>query len=260
VKHLETMFSQHAAAVEGNDGDTDKSEKKAEDPAGPNTGGLSLYIAACLNMDMVGRLQEKLVLQGIGSSAAWQKIIEQANVPLGLALTLQDDSYLPTDASVFFLHGVPILSAFTGNHSEYHTPRDTPEKLNYEGIAKVANLMSLVCRYLIAAEQAPIYVAQERPKDSQRRAALRAYLGTVPDYAQSDVMGVMLSGVAKGGPAEVAGVKGGDVIVKLAGKAIENIYDYTYAIEALKSGQETEIAVLRDGKEVTLKVTPGSRD
>ena len=101
-------------------------------------------------MDMVGRLQDKLVLQGVGSSAAWQKIIEQANVPLGLPLTLQDDSYLPTDASVFFLHGVPILSAFTGNHSEYHTPRDTPEKLNYEGIAKVANLMSLVCRYLIA--------------------------------------------------------------------------------------------------------------
>ena len=260
VKSLETLFSQHAAAVEGSNGGADEPEKKADDIAGPNTGGLSLYIAACLNMDMVGRLQEKLVLQGIGSSSAWQKIIEQANVPLGLSLTLQDDSYLPTDASVFFLHGVPILSAFTGNHGEYHTPRDTPEKLNYEGIARVANLMSLVCRYLIATEQPPIYVAQERPKEGQRRAALRAYLGTVPDYAQSDVKGVMLSGVAKGGPAEVAGVKGGDVIIKLAGKAIENIYDYTYAIEALKSGQETDITVLRAGKEIAMKMTPGSRD
>ena len=103
-------------------------------------------------------------------------------------------------------------------------------------------------------------MAQDRPKDGQRRAALRAYLGTVPDYAQSDVKGVMLSGVAKGGPAEVAGVNGGDVIVKLAGKTIENIYDYTYAIEALKSGQETEITVLRDGKEIAMKLTPGSRD
>ena len=260
VKSLETMFSQHAATADGSDGDADSPEKKADDLAGPNTGGLSLYITACLNMDMVGRLQEKLVLQGIGSSAAWQAIIEQANVPLGLSLTLQDDSYLPTDASVFFLHGVPILSAFTGNHSEYHTPRDTPEKLNYEGIAKVANLISLVCGHLIATEQSPVYIAQERPKDGQRRAALRAYLGTVPDYAQSDVKGVMLSAVAKGGPAEVAGIKGGDVIVKLAGKAIENIYDYTYAIEALKSGQQTDITVLRAGKEVSMKVTPGSRD
>ncbi|MDA1229550.1 MAG: M28 family peptidase [Planctomycetota bacterium] len=266
VKNLETMFSQHAASAEGNDADADsgsdadQSAKKPNDLTGPNTGGLSLYIAACLNMDMVGRLQEKLVLQGVGSSAAWQKIIERANVPLGLSLTLQDDSYLPTDAQVFFLHGVPILSAFTGNHSEYHTPRDTPEKLNYEGIATVANLMNLVCRNLIAAEHSPVYVAQERPKDGQRRASLRAYLGTVPDYAQSDVKGVMLSGVARGGPAELAGVKGGDVIVKLAGRKIENIYDYTYAIEALKSGQETEITVQREGKDVALKVIPGSRD
>ena len=260
VKNLETMFSQHAAAVQVDEPSDDHPTTKADESTGPNTGGLNLYIAACLNMDMVGRLQEKLVLQGIGSSPAWQKLIEQANVPLGLSLTLQDDSYLPTDAQVFFLHGVPILSAFTGNHSEYHTPRDTPEKLNYEGIAKVANLLSLVCRKLITADHSPVYMAQERPKDGQRRASLRAYLGTVPDYAQSDVKGVMLSGVAKGGPAEVAGVKGGDVIVKLAGRKIENIYDYTYAIEALKSGQETEIAVQRDGKEVSLKVTPGSRD
>lgn len=261
VKNLETMFSQHAAAaVQGDESSDDQSNTRTDESTGPNTGGLNLYIAACLNMDMVGRLQEKLVLQGIGSSSAWQKLIEQANVPLGLSLTLQEDSYLPTDAQVFFLHGVPILSAFTGNHSEYHTPRDTPEKLNYEGIANVANLMSLVCRHLIAADHSPVYMAQERPKDGQRRASLRAYLGTVPDYAQSDVQGVMLSGVAKGGPAEVAGVKGGDVIIKLAGRKIENIYDYTYAIEALKSGQETEIAVLRDGNEVSLKVTPGSRD
>ncbi len=260
VKNLETMFSQHAAVVQGDKPSDDQPTTKADESTGPNTGGLNLYIAACLNMDMVGRLQEKLILQGIGSSPAWQKIIEQANVPLGLSLTLQDDSYLPTDAQVFFLHGVPMLSAFTGNHGEYHTPRDTPEKLNYEGITKVANLMSLVCRNLIAADHSPVYMAQDRPKDSQRRASLRAYLGTVPDYAQSDVKGVMLSGVAKGGPAEVAGVKGGDVIVKLAGRRIENIYDYTYAIEALKSGQETEITVLRDGKEVAMKVTPGSRD
>jgi S1-C subfamily serine protease len=158
------------------------------------------------------------------------------------------------------MHGVPILSAFTGNHGEYHTPRDTPEKLNYEGISKIANLMMLVCRQLISDEQPPQYVAQERPKDGQRRALLRAYLGTVPDYAQTDVKGVQLSGVAKGGPAEKAGVKGGDVIIKLAGKKIENIYDYTYAIEALKAGQEVELVVTREGKEVVVKVVPGSRD
>lgn len=266
VKQLETMFSQHAAAAggEATEETDDKSEqaeaKKKDVESGPNTGGLHLYIAACLNMDMVGRLQEKLVLQGLGSSSSWQRIIEQANVPLGMPLTLQQDSYLPTDASVFFLHGVPILSAFTGNHGEYHTPRDTPEKLNYEGISQVARLMDTVLTNLISRKKMPDYVMQEKPKDGQRRANLRAYLGSIPDYAESDTKGVLLSGVAKGGPASQAGVKGGDVIVKLAGKPIENIYDYTYAIEALKIGQEVEIQVLRNGKTIPLKVTPGSRD
>jgi Tol biopolymer transport system component len=183
VKSLETLFSQHAAAAEtaapprtpdsaapksSESGPAEPAAPKQDPLSGPNTGGLNLYIAACLNMDMVGRLQERLVLQGIGSSPAWQSLVERANVPLGLNISLQNDSYLPTDASVFFLHGVPILSAFTGNHGEYHTPRDTPEKLNYEGISRIGQLMSLVCRQLISMDQAPRYAAQERPKDGER--------------------------------------------------------------------------------------------
>ena len=265
VKQLETMFSQHAAALtegdnEGSQDPVDESTRKSGDTSGPNTGGLSLYISACLNMDMVGRLQEKLVLQGVGSSGVWRKMIEQVNSRLGLPVTLQNDSYIPTDASVFFMHGVPILSAFTGTHGEYHTPRDTPEKLNYEGITETAEFMATICRLLIQSDRAPEYVAQTRPEDGQRRANLRAYLGTIPDYAESDVKGVLLSGAAKGGPADKAGIKNGDVIIGLAGKPIENIYDYTYAIEALKIGQEVEVVISRNGKSITLKITPGSRD
>jgi S1-C subfamily serine protease len=86
-----------------------------------------------------------------------------------------------------------------------------------------------------------------------------AYLGTVPDYAQGDIQGVLLSGVAKEGPAMKAGVKAKDIIIELAGKKVENIYDYTYAIEALRVGQETEIVVKRGEETLRLKVTPLSR-
>ena len=268
VNELEKKFSQHAAAVSGpaDNKDADSTDAEATDDEVTkqddeiNTGGLHLYIAACLNMDMVGRLQEKLVLQGIGSSNDWKPLIEQINVSLGIPLTLQDDSYIPTDASVFFLHGVPILSAFTGNHGEYHTPRDTPEKLNYEGISEVAKLMTAVCVDLVGERKMPKYVMQEKPKNQELRASLRAYLGTVPDYVEPNIKGVLLSGVAKNGPASKAGIKGGDIIVEVAGKKIENIYDYTYAIEALKIGQEITIVVQRNAKRVNLKVTPGSRD
>ena len=211
-------------------------------------------------MDMVGRLRESLVLQGVGSSPMWKGLIERRNVPVGLPLTLSDDSYIPTDASVFFSRRVPILSAFTGSHEDYHTPRDTADKLNYEGIAKTARLMSLIATTLAKSDDPIAYREQTKPEDGQRRANLRAYLGTIPDYAQTDVQGVKLSGVSGGGPAAEAGVTGGDVITSLAGQKIENIYDYTYAIEALKIGEPVSITVERDGESVEMTVTPGSRD
>jgi S1-C subfamily serine protease len=89
---------------------------------------------------------------------------------------------------------------------------------------------------------------------------MRVYLGTVPDYSQDGIEGVKLSGVSAIGPAAKAGLLAGDVIVKLAGKEIKNIYDYTFVMGVLKIGLETEIEVQRTGKRAVLKITPGSRD
>jgi Tol biopolymer transport system component len=223
-------------------------------------GGESIYpaVAAYLNMDMVGRLDKQLILQGIGSSSIWRREIERRNAPVGLPVTLQDDSILPTDASSFYMRGVPILSAFTGAHREYHTPRDTPEKLNYEGAAQIARFMGLVARGLAASETPPDYL-QQSAKQITTGGRLRVYLGTIPDYAE-EVQGVMLSGVGKDGPADKAGAKSRDVIVELAGKKIENIYDYTHAIEGLKIGQPVKMTVIRNGERVLLEITPTSRD
>ena len=208
---------------------------------------------------MVGRLRENLVLQGIGSSPVWKSEIERRNAVVGLPITLQSDSYLPTDASTFFLKGIPILSAFTGSHSEYHTPRDTPELINYEGAAKIAKLMGLITRAVATSESIPEYTEQNAPENQGARAAMTAYLGSIPDYAQGDIKGVLLSGVSKEGPAAKAGVQAKDIVIELAGRKVENIYDYTYAIEALKVGQETEVVVKRGDQTIRMKVTPQSR-
>ena len=95
-------------------------------------------VAAYLNMDMIGRLDENLYLQGTGSSPVWTREIERRNVPLGLSIVTSGDSYLPTDATPLYLKGVPVLSAFTGAHSDYSTPRDTADKINYAGTEKIA--------------------------------------------------------------------------------------------------------------------------
>ena len=67
-------------------------------------------------------------------------------------------------------------------------------------------------------------------------------------------------GFARGGPADKAGLKGGDVIVEFGGQQIANIYDYTYALDAVKIGEPVEVVVLRDGEQVTLTVTPEARN
>ncbi|MFQ5738941.1 MAG: M28 family peptidase [Acidobacteriota bacterium] len=237
-------------------------ETYSHDPHTSPDGADSLRsaVAAYLNMDMIGRLDRSLSLQGVGSSSIWMSEIERRNAPVGLSIVTHRDSYLPTDATSFYIKGVPVLSAFTGTHEDYHTPRDQAEKLNYEGAARVARFMALMARSLATREEVPDYVAQAKPEGTGSRAGLRAYLGTIPDYAQGDGKGLRLSGVAKNGPAEKAGVRGGDRIVELAGRKIENIYDYTYAIEALKIGATVEIVVLRGERRLRFQITPGSRE
>ncbi len=217
-----------------------------------------LNVIAALNMDMVGRLEDKLVLQGIGSSPWWAKAVESKNALVRLPVTLSDDTDLPTDATSFYQAGVPILSAFTGSHTDYHTPRDTPEKLNYPAAAKISKLMGLITLQLATEKKPPQYVRQSSKPKQETRGGVRAYLGTVPSYGD-DVVGVKLSDVTQGAPAEIAGVKGGDIIVGLAGQKIENIYDYTAAIDGLKINQETTIAVTRAGKRIELQIVPKSR-
>jgi hypothetical protein len=86
-------------------------------------------VAAYVNFDMVGRLREnKLSLQGVGSSSAWRKLIEKRNVAAGFNLSLQEDPYLPTDTTALYARGVPVLNFFTGSHEDYHPPPTSPTR------------------------------------------------------------------------------------------------------------------------------------
>lgn len=227
--------------------------------AGDVNGKLTSKLCASLNMDMIGRLKANVILQGLGSSDWWAPEIERRNAVTGLALQTQQDCYLPTDASTFYLRGVPILNAFTGSHEDYHKPSDTADKVNYEGAAGISRFMMLVARSLATTTEEPVWKELQKPNEPGR-GGMRVYLGTIPDYAQEGIEGVKLSGVKAIGPAAKAGVKAGDVIVKLAGKEIKNIYDYTFIMGVLKIGQETEMEVMRDGKKETFRITPGSRE
>ncbi len=218
-------------------------------------------VSAYLNLDMVGHLRDKLYLQGTGSSPAWSREIERRNVPVGLAIGTKADPYLPTDSTPFYLQGVPVLNAFTGAHEDYSSPRDTADKLNYEGLRDIARLMAGITRSLARSATAPEYVEVARDREGLSRRHLRAYLGTIPAYGQDEgVQGVRLQGAVKDGPADRAGIQGGDVLVGLAGVEIETIHDFMNALAGLKAEESTAMTVLRNGERVTLTVVPASRE
>ncbi|MDP6251786.1 MAG: M20/M25/M40 family metallo-hydrolase [Verrucomicrobiota bacterium] len=217
-------------------------------------------VVAYLNFDMVGRLRDnKLTLQGVGSSGAWKKLIERRNILAGFDLTLQRDPYLPTDTTSFYPKGIPVLAWFTGSHKEYHRPADDTDTLNFEGLERITKFAGNMVRDLAKGGERPDYLKVEKSNQGGSRDAIRVYLGTIPDYASEDVKGVLLTGVRGGGPADKAGLKGGDVIVHFAGKDITNIYDYTYALDAVKVGKPVGIEVLRTGKRMKLSITPAAR-
>ncbi|MGB1213363.1 MAG: M28 family peptidase [Pikeienuella sp.] len=227
-------------------------QAKAED--------LSDHVAAYINLDMVGRLEDKVVVSGLASSPIWAREVERRNAVVGLPITTSDDTYLPTDSTAFYLNGAPILSIFTGAHEDYHRPADTAEKLNYEGLKDITRLTALIARSIAKTAEQPAYVKVARPEAQRGRRVSNVFLGTIPDYAQQGRTGVAISGVVKDSPAEAAGMQGGDAIIGLAGEDLANIYDFVRALNGLKAGEEIDLVVERGGEAINLKITPKLRD
>jgi hypothetical protein len=216
-------------------------------------------LAAYLNFDMVGRMRDnKLTVQATGSSPAWGRIIEQANVAAGFDLAVQEDPYQPTDVATFNAASIPSLSFFTGTHADYHKPSDTPDKIDYEDLDRVVGFAAAIVRRIEDTAEAPAFTKVDQVQQGGGRAGVRVFTGTIPDYS-TEVKGLLLGGVVGGGPAEQAGLRKGDVIVEIAGQTIANIYDYTYALDILKIGEPAKVVYMRDGKKLETTLTPGAR-
>jgi Zn-dependent M28 family amino/carboxypeptidase len=248
---------------------------------------------AMINMDMIGRLKDqKLIIGGVGTAAEWRAEIDAANleqrnevagrvipgrlvnlstaVPAGsntgsaisldfprFQLTLNEDGFGPSDHSSFYSKQVPVLFFWTGTHEDYHKPSDTAEKINYEGEARILSLVTRIVRDIDKNDKRPGYTVA-KTDSTGRSMGFRVYLGTIPNYADS-TNGLLLDGVRDDSPAAQAGLKAGDRIIKLAGREVKNVYDYTYALGEMKAGQEYEVEALRGAEKVSLKITPAAR-
>ena len=217
-------------------------------------------VVAMLNMDMIGRLREdSLAVHGTGTSALWPKLVEEANAAVGLKLKSSEGGYGPSDHSPFYAAGRPVLFFFTGAHEDYHRPSDTAERINAEGIARVADLVEGIVTRLAASEEPVPFTRVAAEKETQTATrGFRVWVGGIPDYS-AEGPGVRFTGVTPGSPAEKAGVQAGDVLVRFGEKEVRNVYDYTYALAERKPGDKVTIVVKRGGADVSLEVLLGSR-
>ncbi|HEY0006604.1 MAG TPA: PDZ domain-containing protein [Pyrinomonadaceae bacterium] len=173
------------------------------------------------------------------------------------ALTLNEDGYGPSDHSSFYAKRVPVLFFWTGTHEDYHKPSDTSDRINYTDEARILSFIAQVLRSIDASEKRPTY-AIAKSDNTRGAVAFRVYLGTIPSYADSGD-GLLLDGVREDSPAARAGLKAGDRIVRLAGREVRNVYDYTYALAEMKAGEEYEMEAVRGAEKLKLKIIPAQR-
>jgi hypothetical protein len=216
-----------------------------------------LKMIAMINLDMIGRLDSgKLQVQGTGTSPGFESMLDSLNP--GLRVKYSREGYGPSDHASFYSKSVPVLAFFTGVHQDYHRPTDTWEKINVAGEADVIAYARDVVRTIDRADTIPLFTKADPPVSARRAAAFKVYVGTMPDYGYEG-KGLRITGTSSGSPAEKAGLREGDVIVRMAEYPIGNIYDYMDALGHFEVGQEVKTEIVRDGKPAQVMITMGTR-
>jgi aminopeptidase YwaD len=216
---------------------------------------------AMINMDMIGRVRDgKLYIGGAGTGTTLRQDLDAVTPRSPLHIDYSDNSgYGSSDHAEFTTKQVPVLFFFSGLHADYHKPSDTWEKIDANAAIEVVKLVADVADRLDTDPGRPQFVRVEEKVNphggvvSGSGSGYGPYFGSIPDFAEPP-RGVRFADITPGSPAAKAGLKAGDILVKFGSDAIQNLYDFTYALRAHKAGDEVEVEVLRGTGSLTAKV------
>ncbi len=212
-------------------------------------------VVAMLNMDMIGRPKEgsRLTVSGVGTAAEWPQLVETLNANHHLTLSSDKGGFGASDHSSFYAASVPVLFLFTGAHEDYHRPSDDAWRLDYPGMAKVVTFAADLARTVADLPTRPTFQRVAQEARGERR-GYKVRTGVIPEFGWEG-QGFKISGVGGSSPAERAGLKAGDVVLRFGAREVRNIYDYMYALGDHQPGEEVELLVRRDGQTFTVTVT-----
>lgn len=238
-------------------------------------------MVAMVNFDMVGRLEGRHpTVGGVDTGGGFRALMEGAAREVGLAADPRPAGTGPSDHSRFNAAGVPVLFFHTGVHADYHRPSDTADKIDAAGMARIAELGRLVITRLAEGPR-PVFAqvpgpgkrdraadrpASERPGREQSGgrppgvvgAAAGAFLGIAAD-TRAGWDGVRLGRIVPGSGAERAGLRAGDVLVRLDDTALQAFPDLRALLDRHRPGDTLRLVYLRDGLDHETSVTLGAR-
>lgn len=213
-----------------------------------------------VNLDTVGRLGKgKLLVLGAGSAKEWVHIFRGAGFVTGVEIETISEELDSSDQKSFQEKGVPAVQLFTGPHPDYHRATDTSDKIDADGLVKVASVAKEAVEYL-ANREGPLTASGKAPvaAKASTKTERNVSLGTVPDFAYQG-RGFRLAGVMPGSPAEAAGMNEGDVIIKINTVPISGLKDFSDILKTLKPEDRVSILFIRAGREMTVEAVVKER-
>jgi hypothetical protein len=217
---------------------------------------------AMVNFDMVGRLRKgQLSVIGGDSGSGLRLLVGEAVKQAGITADLHGSPHGPSDHSRFYDAGVPVLFFHTGLHGDYHRSTDTADKIDADGMARVAAVAARVIERLATQPPRPLYAKVSRPAGGRGPAAGGAADGAffgIAAQPRPGTDGLRLTNVVAGTAAAQAGLREGDVIVRFAGRPVEGFENFRKMIGDRRPGDTVSVLYLRDGEAHTASATLGT--
>jgi len=214
---------------------------------------------AMLNMDMIGRIRGgKVYVNGTGTGSTLDKLVASVKPPDSFKIDLSEATgYGGSDHMSFTVKQVSVLFFFSGLHGDYHKPSDTWDKIDAPSAAKLLGYVAEIATRLANDSERPKFQRVAEPKapsgSSSSSSGYGPNFGSIPDFDEPP-KGVRFADVRDGTPAAKAGLKAGDILIEFDGRDIGNLYDFTYALQSHKSGDEVLVKVLRGSQTIEAKV------
>lgn len=215
----------------------------------------SSQIVGMFNFDMVGMLKDNnLKVGGSKTSKQSEKIIKKYSDKYNLNIKLSPGGIAPSDHASFYSKDIPVFYFTTGADSNYHTPNDIPQRLNYKGIEILSSYAYDLANDVANRNKRLKFRQVKEPKTNKSMSKLNVTLGIMPDVSEGSDNGLIVNAVSSGKPAEKAGIQNGDIIIELANKKVKDIYSYMEILSTLKPDTVIKAKVKRQDKIIELKI------